>query len=420
MKEIKKIVLIISYLALAIPMFYYTNKDIVLGGFGFMYKYLFGLGIVALALFVFLVSPDFKRGSLSVRYTGIIAAPYLWILLYSLFLWAFTMSAFRVITRGLFYIVYQLIAVMAAAAVLYLFGEQGIYWQLLALFAADGIYIVQAIQENGLGKFAREYIDLVITFTETTGPTMKNFELLGHSYALGFFLVFFFFNMKENKRKIVWAMIAVLLFFLGLKRSVFMAVAAAIFVGLILGRMKKPRTWFMALSYLGIVFGMLYVFGVSIGLFDWMEHAGISTNGRDWLFQQFHDYYDMGLGFWGRGAGFVVGSILNGTIDLTMDGYQFGDIHNDFLRQYIEVGFVGFIIWLLIFMRYRIGRFFHKNKEKNEIRHGVLTGVFILITFVTFMTENSFYHYYTTLFMATMIMGYKYETFAEQIKLPGE
>lgn len=421
MNGIKRLLLAVAYLALAVPMFYYVSQDITFGGFGFMYRYLFGAGIILLAILAFLVSPNFKRGVLSVKYSAVVVAPYIWTIVYSLLIWALTTAEFRVLTRGIFYIVYQFIAVLAAAAVLYLFGQKGIYLQLLALFIADGIYILQAIRDNGLGTFVRQYVDLVITLTGSTGEIMKSFELLGHSYGLGFFLVFFLVNFRENRKQLPWAVAAAALFMLGLKRSVLGAVAVAVLVGWLMNWMKQPKRWLQFIMIAAVIFGLCYVYGVSIGLFDWMEEMGMDTNGRSWLFRQFNDYYEIGIGYFGKGAGFVTGSIASGTISLIMDGgYSFAEIHNDFLRQYIELGMAGFIIWMILFLKPRIDFFFHTNTEQAEKRHGVLAAALILVTYVTFMTENSLYHFYTTLFMSTMIMGYHYDEFAERIKLPGE
>lgn len=400
---------------MAVPMFYFFYQDITIGGFGFMYRYLFGIGIIFLALIVFLVSPDINRGLLSVKYSAVLSVPYLWAIVYSLMIWAVSMVEFKVITRGTFYVVYQLIAILAAAATLYLFGKKGIYLQLLAVIGADGIYIIQSIQEYGVGEFLTQYKDVILTFTEKTGMAMKEFELLGHSYAIGFFLAYFLLNFKEEKKHFLYAVIAALLFFLGLKRSVFLSVVLAVFMGYFLKIFKRNiKIVLNFMIVLAVIGGFLYVVAVSEGLFVWLEEIGINTNSRFWVFDQFRQYYDIGIGYLGKGIGFVVGSIANGDIILDFNGYEFGDIHNDFLRQYIELGFVGFFVWMWLFLKYRIKYFFHDLKGKDEFNHGVLTATLLFVIYITFLTENTNYHYYTTFASTIMIMGFRYEKFTER------
>lgn len=419
MRDKKRWFLIISYLLLAVPMYYFVSQDITFGGFGFMYRYLFGMAITALAFLAFLVSPNMARMALTLRYMGILCLPYLWTLLYSMVIWIFGYAPMKVMSRGFFFVIYQIIAVLTAGAVLYLFGKKGIFLQLFALLCANSIYIVQVIRANGAGNFFKEYGRLLVTMTGDTGPIMKSFEVLGYSYALGFFLVFFIMTRKESAKYAWLAVPSAAFFLLGLKRSVLLAVAVACAVGLILNLLPKrfSRKIAAIACWLGIGVAICYVFLCSRGLFHWLEAAGINTNSRVQVMDFFRPYYEMNPGFLGRGAGFVSGMMASGEVIVDVNGYIFGDIHNDFLRQYIELGAFGFCVWLWVFLNGRVKYFFHTEKSNLAYRHGILSFCYILTVFVTFMTENAFYHFYTTLSMAVMIMGYGYEEFEKEIKI---
>ena len=69
---------------------------------------------------------------------------------------------------------------------------------------------------------------------------------------------------------------------------------------------------------------------------------GINTMARVYMYEDMRQYYELNITYIGRGLGFVTKMIQMGDIT-TRVGVS--DIHNDFLRQYIEQGFAGFMIW---------------------------------------------------------------------------
>lgn len=423
MKHARKLLLSIIYLALAIPMFYFAEDGVFIGGFGIMYMYIFGIGIVIVAITAFFISPDVKRGILSVKYMTVMTSPYLWTILYSLLFWVFTLAEFRVITRGFFYVIYQIIALAVAASTLYLFGNEGIYYQFFALVAADAIVAVQMVREFGIGEFVSEYIDVIVSFTSETGVIMRVFESMEHCFAIGFFLIFFLLDFRKNRRRFLWLLVALFIFLLGLKRIILVAAAAGILIGAFGIRFLKKNTKRKILILLiGIgLAGFVYIVAVRMGLFDWLEARGLDSMGRSWIYDMTDDLYELGPGYFGKGAGYISGSISSGELDFTRpDGYSVGELHNDLLRQYIEMGFIGYFIWTYLFLNHRVGYFFHNQQTEDDRRHGILATAVIVTLFFTFMTDNTMYYYYTTLFSAIVIMGFRYEEYAEKIKLPGE
>lgn len=423
MKEVYKLLILIIFFALAIPMFYFSEGFLTIGGFGFMYMYLFGLGIILLGMVVFLIQPNIKRGILSAKYSIQLSMPYIWSILYSFLFWAFTMAAFRVITRGFFCVVYQIIGILVAISTLYLFGNNGIYYLLMALTISDVILIIQTISENGVMELLTEYFNLIISFTGNTGMIMKVFESTEHCFALAFFIVYFVLTIKKNKSKMPWFIISVLLFFLGLKRSVLVSTIFAIIVGAFLIRFSKKNTK-KIITFIAILMGItaiVYVIAIHYGLYDWLEKTGINTMGRSWIFNEIDDWYELGIGYLGTGIGYISGSISSGTLSLIRsDGYSVAAIHNDLLQQYIELGCIGYIIWLGIFFVYRVRCFFHKQKTEDDRIHGIITAAVLITLFVTLMTDNTLYYFYTTIFSSIIIMGYRFEEYSEEIKLPGE
>lgn len=427
MKDLRGFLLRVVYLAMACAMFYFTREGVVIGGFGVMYQYLWAIAIILLAFILFLVQPDTRRMAVTLRYSWALSAHYLWGELYSMLVWGLTFSQFNVITRGSFAVAYALIGVLTAAATVYLFGREGVRRLVEGILLANAIYIVKAVIDYGPGPLLREYIELIVTFTARTGRIMKSFENLNLSYMLGFFLLYqvmeVMFDRRLAKRGIRrtsmlgkewWIFpLAVACFLLGLKRSVLLAVFVGLMVGMVLIRLgaNEARSTVRILCVLMVLFGFAYVIACYYGVMDWLESIGINTSTRAHFFRQMRAYYEMGVGYFGKGAGYVSRMMTEGTFLPSSSGYTPGDIHNDFLRQYIELGFFGYLIWMVLFLNYKVGFFFHGMKTETDKAHGVLAMSFIVANYVTFMTENTLYACKMTMMMSLLIMAYHFEDY---------
>ncbi len=427
MKDLKGFLLRGVYLALACTMFYFTNEGVIIGGIGVMYEYLLAIAIIALAFLVFLVQPDTRRMAVALRYSWALSASYLWIVLYSMLVWGLSLSPLNVITRGTFAVVYVLIGVMAAAATVYLFGREGVRLFIGALLLANGIYIVRAIIGNGAGAFLREYFDLIITFTGKTGPIMKSFEMRNFAYMLGFFLLYQVLETAFDRRlrgkgmrraarlRQEWWMfpLAGACFLLGLKRSVLLAMLVGLFAALLLVRLpaKEARSAVRILCVLLVLLGFAYIMACYYGVMDWLESIGIDTSTRAHFFGQIKAYYEMGIGYFGKGAGFVSRTMQEGNLVRASNGYLPGDIHNDFLRQYIELGFFGFLVWIVLFLCYKAEFFFHRLETETDRLHGILAMAFTIANYVTFLTENTLYACKLAMTASLFMMAYHYEDY---------
>lgn len=427
MKNLKGFLLRVVYLMLACAMFYFTNEGVIVGGIGVMYQYLFAISIILLAFTVFLVRPDTCRMAVTLRYSWRLGAHYLWIELYSMLIWGLSLSQVNVITRGSFAVVYALLGVLTAAATVYLFGREGVRLLVGALLLANGIYVAKAIFNNGAGAFFQEYIELIISFTAKTGPIMKSFESLNFAYMLGFFLLYQvleeIFDRRLRKqgyagavmlRKEWWLfLLAGACFLLGLKRSVLLAVAVGFLTAVLLLHLqaRETRSVSRILCTLLVLFGFSYVIGCYYGVMDWLESIGINTNTRAHFFGQMRAYYEMGIGYLGKGAGYVSRMMQEGTFVQASNGYMPGDIHNDYLRQYIELGFWGFLIWMVLYLNYKAEYFFHGLKTEVDRLHGALAVSFIVANYMTFLTENTLYYCKLTMMMSLLVMAYRFEDY---------
>lgn len=79
---------LILFFACAIPMFFYIDGFISIGGFGFMYHYLYGMGIMLIAFIFFLKDPDVWYTLELLKDGAALALVYVLMVLWSFVIWS--------------------------------------------------------------------------------------------------------------------------------------------------------------------------------------------------------------------------------------------------------------------------------------------------------------------------------------------
>ena len=83
-----------------------------------------------------------------------------------------------------------------------------------------------------------------------------------------------------------------------------------------------------------VTIGMFYIWLVRSGTLDILiAMFGVDTSGRNIVYDNLMDFYTFDPAFLGTGLGYITKSLQTGEIFL---GIGVTDIHNDFLRQYVE------------------------------------------------------------------------------------
>ncbi len=392
-----------AYFACSIPMYYLYTGGFTVAGFNFLYCYLAAVAFVFIAFGYFLVIPDVDRMVKVLKYIGILCVPYLLTIICSLVVWTLNLTGLRVMIRGFFWPSYQMLAIFMAGAAVYCFGEEGIYYQLTALFAAYALFFLELIKEGGAGQVLYEYWRLIATAAKETGPLMTKLERIAYAHGMGIFFLYLVFTLKENKKSRFFLLPAGLLFLSGFKRSGILGMAVGLGLILIAGRFNQAGKKAFAI-FVGIAMvagGILYIWLLSYNIVDILaERFGINTMGRSEIYGVMRQYYDFSVTFWGRGLGYVSYSISKGLIKVGGSGR--GDIHNDILRQYIELGMFGFVLWLWSFFHWRIKMFM----EQVDIQCGIFALVALGYCYTCYMTENMYYRFNAGLALAVVILSY--------------
>ena len=411
-EKIEKGTLFTLYIILAALMYNALPWDpsgVTFGGFVFMYMYLFGIGIIGIAFLAFLVDPQVPRAWLLMKYSLWLSMPYLLNVFFSLIVWIVERSAPNVIIRGMFYSIYQIIAIMVAASTLYLFGDRGIVYNLIGIALASCITMVTAILDGGVISFIDEFMALLTSVAMETGEMMKRMEQTGHTYALGMYIVYFILFNKGRKRDILALAVTVLFFVMEFKRSALLALIAALMAGLVLCAMRDGgRKILINLGgLLLVIVGFVYVWMVKTGFYETvMDMLGVNTMGRSVMYANADSFYEFSPFYLGTGLGYVTKMLQTGEMNL---GINVTDIHNDFLRQYIEQGFWGYLLWLISMFIWRVRLFLSRNTTL-----GILVFVLSIYCYVTFFSENICFFFYGTMPMSVLVMGYHFEEQVEK------
>lgn len=411
-EKIKTGLLFIIYIVVTVMMYNALNwnpSGVTLGGFTFMYMYLLGIGIIVLAFLMFLTNPQVPRIWLLAKYVVWISMPFLFNIFISLIGWVWDLSAPNVIIRGVFLSVYQILAVMVAAATLYLFGDRGIEYHFVGLALASCITMVTLMGEGGVTEFMNEFRVLLVSGAMETGKMMKRMESTGHTYAFGMYIMYFLLFNKGRRRDILALMVAILFFAIEFKRSALFALIVVVVLSLILRPFhdggRKVLIGFGGMSLIIVAF--VYVWMVKSGLYETLtDMLGIDTSGRNVMYSNIASYYEFSPFYRGLGLGYVTKMLDTGQLNL---GIIVSDLHNDFLRQFIEQGFWGYLLWLLAMFIGRVRLFLSRNTTL-----GIIAFTISVFYFVTFFSENMYFFFYGNISMALLMMGYHFEEQVEK------
>lgn len=416
-KEKKRICTAV-YMVLIFIMLYLNQAGFFLAGFGIVYAYLIGLLLIAWALLSFLVNPKLDRGIFMIRQVYILCLPYLLTVLYSFFIWAVKFSGFTSITRGFFYVFYQLIAFAAAGASFYLLGKNVLWYFWAMMMCVNLLRLVFVILQDGPASLWSDFILLLTSFGSQTGEAIAKLELHDANFAVFCFLIFLFADFRKIPH--AWIMMGINLIFalLGFKRIAVVGVLVAWTILLISKLVKREYLKPFLLTCAGMlcIIAVVYLIIVRSRLLEvLLNEASIDSLGRTDLYEYIEQFYDFGPAYIGNGLGYVsrlLSNLSDSVLSAWSDsGFIAGELHNDFLRILIDIGIPGFAIWLYSFV---FGRLRHMLKFSLKTSVMLVAGVSYL--FITYMTDNTYYYYQTNFVFALMVFYFGFGDFEQKKK----
>ena len=391
------------FIAVAVLMYYFLNETINLGLF-VTYRHAFALVLFASALVAFLLKPNIARGAITLKATLVYCIPLIITILVSLFIWFVGQVDTEVISRGLsgaFVYNNMLSFTLAAVAFLYIFGENGIWYNLIAILISNILIIFTVILQNGIGVFFSEFVTLIITFAGQTGDVIVQAEIHELAFCLGAYLIYMFLKPKKDIVFYILLGLTLFCFLAAFKRIGIIAIAVAVALGWVLKFIAKFKTstaksLTLIISALILVFLIGYIAIIKMDVFTLLEKAGINTSGRVEIYDAVDKFYDFSIEFLGNGIGFLTYQLS------TNMNVGVSSVHNDFLQYFIDLGFCGYILWLASMTIVRVCYFGRKEKTENAIITLALTVYLVIVS----STDNTMNYPLLTTVLAIIMIGH--------------
>lgn len=402
-KGLRRYVLVIFCVSLLTLMYYSRDEYI----FFFPVRNVFACLICLTGLLAFLVKPDVPKAMTALRLSFIFCMPILIGITASLVAWFVQKSWNQLIWYALqTYVIYsnQILASLVAASLLYLFGEEGMWYNLAAIVAANLLMLGATMAEAGVAPFFREFWRLVITFADDTGSIIVKAEIHELAFCLGAYLLYMMLFPQRKLSRILLMFLASFAFLAAMKRIAVLAMAVCLAVGFFLKLLLKFNrkravsrliTGSLILLCLALI---VYIPLVRGGLFNALEKLGINTMGRNEIYDGVKKLYYFSPAYAGQGMGFITYQLRH---VLTLRSLS---LHNDFLHFYIELGFTGYILWLLSMTLLRTEYLGRKGKTGEKMTAYVM----ILFSFIVSSTDNTMHYqlFYTVIALLTIGHGF--------------
>ncbi len=384
-------------------MFYYFITQVINLGIFITFRHAFALVLAGSAFCMFLYKPNIARGITAIQDALLYSIPLYVTIFASLFIWFTQRVDTTVIARGLsgaFVYTNMLSFALAAAAFLYAFGEKGIWYNLVAILLGNLFMIATIILEYGFGSYFSELIALIVSFASQTGDIIVQAEVHELAFCLGAYLIFMGLKPKNNLVFYILLGLTLFCFLSAFKRIGILAILLALALAWVLKGVNKfhpksAKRLTVVLSVLVAVVLIAYVALIKMDIFTLLEKAGIDTSGRVQIYDAVDRFYSFSPEFLGNGIGFLTHQLST--------NMQVGvsSVHNDFLQYYIDLGFWGYILWLLSMTTVRVCCFGAKDNTDNAILTLALTVYLVIVS----STDNTMNYPLLTTVLAILMFG---------------
>lgn len=410
-KKIVKTVVGVYFMSVAIMMYYFLEEYIDIG-LHITFRHAFALVLFVSAALLFLYQPNVARGVTAFKGACIYSSPLVVTITVSMFIWFMGMVDISVIFRGLsssLVFVNMLSMALGAGALLYIFGQKAVWYNLIAILTANLMMIATIIAQNGIGTYFSEFITLITTFADVTGDVIVQAEIHELAFCLGAYLVYMLYKPRKSILFLILLLLNLFCFLSAFKRIAIIAIVIALAFGYLLkfiARFSKKTSFGLLLFFelCVVILLVAYVAIIKSGAFELLEQAGINTSGRVGVYNAVDKFYQFDPTFLGHGIGFLTYQ-LNTFMHLGV-----ASVHNDFLQHFIDLGFWGYIIWLVTMIFARVLYFGKKGNLDNAIVAFMLTVYLVVVS----ATDNTMNYPLLTGVLAMLMMG---NSFAENVRI---
>ena len=159
------------------------------------------------------------------------------------------------------------------------------------------------------------------------------------------------------------------------------------------------RTLTIIICALIVVILISYIGIIKLDVFTLLEKAGINTSGRVVIYDAVDKFYEFSPEFLGNGIGFLTYQLS------TNMNVGVSSVHNDFLQYFIDLGFCGYILWLVSMTVVRVCYFGKKGNIDNAIITLALTFYLVIVS----STDNTMNYPLLTTVLAIIMIGHGFD-----------
>lgn len=354
--------------------------------------------VVVYAVFTYMLQDKKDKEAAVVRkkYSQLFLIVPLVIFLYSVLIWLIERPSSDFITRGISNTVFRCISYVGGIAIALSLKKDAPRYGIYAALITYGIGLLLGICNEGWDFFTTA---LFFRQTSAQGTYTELHEL---AFVIGLYLIFLFFinNKKFISNPKPLMILCCICFIIGWKRigigALFVVTVYMICCKLIQKkninmtlaiRNRKVTFDIMKITEIAAVIGcVLYVaLTTSNELVSSVEAGGVNLMGRNIIYNYFRRFYDFSVGFFGHGVGFVSRQFDYATPADLYNMISIKALHNDLMRVFIEIGFLGFVIWCCYWL-VGVPRCIEKIAGKES---AFVCLCLILYSFITYTTDNT-------------------------------
>lgn len=320
-------------------------------------------------------------------------------LFYSCILWCVSSTAIPYISRGVSNTLFQCAAYFWGVCIACGEKDDILEVTLASVVTVFGLaYFCGFIQNGASFLYAFNPLD------STADNFRKYTELHELAYIVGLCILINSIVGKYTslKREHALFWISVMVFIIAWKRIGIFAVVVTYLYFVLFSRSKKnSKSFFVKTTgIIGTIICIAYVSLIVSGVFvTRLQSAGIDLMGRDIIYTYFRQFVSFSFDFMGKGMGFVSRQFDYTTRADLYNMVSIKALHNDFFKMYIELGFIGFIVWVfwwLIKMPQII-------QKRYGIKKAFICLLFVLYAFVLYTTDNAESYTYFQMLLSIFI-----------------
>ena len=377
-------------------------------------------GAVGLAVVYLLWSGNFKNAKtlfhFFVMYVSIIAGIILW----SIILWIIDFQTIGFILKGTSKMSFQFLDILVVISAGYMFEEKAAKYTFFGLALGNFVIIILGALMTGLGGAINDLIMNIVHFGASdvieNSKFIRAIEIHDITFVMGVYVIYFLFYCHGEKHRYIYAAIALFLFMAGLKRIAFMGMLMAIVFACFAACLNpKGQVRLVTLvSLVVVVFCYFYISIIHSGAFTaFLEEHEIELMGREKIYDFISNFYTLSPSYRGKGYEFCVQLLkdMKGTKDQVVN---ITAVHNDILKMYVELGFWGFLMWVIGYYVYQTHWFVTRCGEKVAVCFMTIN----LYMLTSYMTDNNMFYYWSSMSIRIIPLAFFFDPIKQmQLKI---